>query len=232
MYKNNVEELCRPIILYMCELWSFKVREIEPNEDKIINDINLMLNEIKDKCYSNPMLAQDFSYIQKPLIFFIDYTIKEGNFSFSKKWKNLSRKYEELSGDDKFFDMLDLNLNDPMGDNRLELFYLFMGLGFSGRYKNDINEIEHRMKQCIVKMPHGVNINTDKITPIDVDLMPKPTKNRQIIPAYIIAFIVLIVALGVNYYVFDENIKPVENTIINAVNLADKNFESMNNAEE
>lgn len=232
MYKNIIEDLCRPLILYMCEIWSFKVRKIEPNEDKIINDINLMLNKIKEQCYSNPMLAQEFSYIEKTLIFFIDYTIKEGNFSFSKNWKNLSRKYGEFSGDDKFFDILALNLDDPMGSERVDLLYQFMGLGFSGSYKNNIEVIENKMKQCLAKMPSSFDINNVRITPIpqsqDQDIEFKQNKKTKIfIIFYLAMFCVMICSLGFNYYIFDKKVDAISISINSAINEAAKSYKNL-----
>ncbi|HJE65725.1 MAG TPA: DotU family type IV/VI secretion system protein [Campylobacter avium] len=228
MQTNRLEELIRPLILYMCDIYSFKSKHTEPNEDMIINDINIMLNQIKDKCYSNPMLAQEFSYIEKALVFFIDYTIKEGDFSFSKTWKNLSRKYNELSGDDKFFDILDETLEDPMGNDRVELLYIFMGLGFNGVYKNDLKKIDKKMKQCLGRLSEKLDINKTKISDIKYDELtekkPKYSKNKILLFSYIAAFVAFFLSLSLNYYVFDENIAYIMQSIDEAVDAVNASY--------
>ena len=226
--QNKMEDLCRPVIIYICNLWIFKNKGYEPKEEDIVNEINIMLSKIKEKCSSDPLLNKEFLTIEKSLIFFIDYVIKEGNFTFSKSWKNLSKKYGELSGDDKFFDILQSILLDPTAEERIEVLYLLMGLGFDGSYKGNPSNIENLMRTCISKMQSSININKDLLTPCKPVITAhkkKYSKPKILIISYTTAAVILILSLVYNYNVFSSKISPVSNIIEHAISNATQNFE-------
>lgn len=226
--QNKMEDLCRPVIIYICNLWIFKNKGYEPKEEDIVNEINIMLSKIKEKCSSDPLLNKEFLTIEKSLIFFIDYVIKEGNFTFSKSWKNLSKKYGELSGDDKFFDILQSILLDPTAEERIEVLYLLMGLGFDGSYKGNPSNIENLMRACVSKMQSHININKDLLTPckpVITTHKKKYSKPKILIISYTTAAVILILSLVYNYNVFSSKISPVSNIIEHAISNATQNFE-------
>ena len=226
--QNKMEDLCRPVIIYICNLWIFKNKGYEPKEEDIVNEINIMLSKIKEKCSSDPLLNKEFLTIEKSLIFFIDYVIKEGNFTFSKSWKNLSKKYGELSGDDKFFDILQSILLDPTAEERIEVLYLLMGLGFDGSYKGNPSNIENLMRTCVSKMQSHININKDLLTPCKPVITAhkkKYSKPKILIISYTTAAVILILSLVYNYNVFSSKISPVSNIIEHAISNATQNFE-------
>lgn len=226
--QNKMEDLCRPVIIYICNLWIFKNKGYELHEEDIVNEINIHISKIKEKCSSDPLLNKEFLTIEKSLIFFIDYVIKEGNFSFSKSWKNLSKKYGELSGDDKFFDILQSILLDPAAQERVEVLYLLMGLGFNGSYKSNQSNIENLMRNCISKMPSAVNINKELLTPYkpqQVNSKKKYNKTKILITTYAVAAVILVLSMIYNYSVFSREMNPVSNVIEQTINNATENFE-------
>lgn len=229
-FQNKMEDLCRPIILYVCNLWIFKNKGYETPEEVVVNDINIHLGKIKERCISDPLLHRDFLTVEKSLIFFIDYVIKEGNFSFSRSWKTLSKKYGELSGDDKFFDILESILADPTAKERIELLYLIMGLGFDGSYRGNTGNVEGIMRNCTTKMSDGININSDFITPYQQNIQKddskeKYSKTKILLISYASVLFLLIVSLAYNYSVFKREISPVSSAIEQAINSATQNFD-------
>lgn len=226
--QNRIEDLCRPVIEYICNLWILKSKGYELHEEDIVNEINIKLSKIKEKCSSDPLLNKEFLSIEKSLIFFIDYIIKEGNFSFSKSWKNLSKKYGELSGDDKFFDILNSILLDPTAEERIEVLYLLMGLGFDGSNKGNTANIENLMRTCASKMQSGINVNKDILTPHKATVVKKVkkyNKSKILLISYAAAFFILIITLAYNYHYFSKTIEPVSKVVENAINNATENFE-------
>lgn len=227
-FKNQMEDLCKPIILYVCNLWILKNKGYETNEEVVINDINLHLSKIKEKLTSDPILYKEFLTIEKSLIFFIDHIIKEGNFSFSKSWKILSKKYGELSGDDKFFNILESILLDPTAKERVELLYLMMGLGFDGGYRDDQEQIESIMRNCTATMPKGLDVNSNFITPYkhtQKETKKRYSKGKILLISYASVFVLLVLTLTYNYSVFKKEISPVNNAIEQAINSATQNFD-------
>ncbi len=226
--QNKMEDLCRPVITYICNIWILKNKGYEVHEEDVINEINIMFSKIKEKYSSEPLLYKEFLTIEKSLVFFIDYIIKEGNFTFSKNWKNLSKKYGELSGDDKFFDILQNILLDPTAEDRIEVLYVLMGLGFDGSYKGNSANIENLMRTCVTKMQGNINVNKEVLTKQQENVVTvKKTYNKTkiLLISYTAAAVILIISLIYNYNVFNKNISPVSNMIEHAINNATENFE-------
>lgn len=226
--QNKMEDLCRPVITYICNIWILKNKGYEVHEEDVINEINIMFSKIKEKCSSEPLLHKEFLTIEKSLVFFIDYIIKEGNFTFSKNWKNLSKKYGELSGDDKFFDILQNILLDPTAEDRIEVLYVLMGLGFDGSYKGNSANIENLMRTCVSKMQGNINVNKEVLTKQQENVVTttkKYNKTKILLISYTTAAVILILSLVYNYNVFSNHINPVSNIIENAISNATENFE-------
>ncbi len=169
--------LIEPVLSRLCEYCTFKNSGYEVPQQVILSEIRAELKTIDQRCATMPILYQQYQAIEKPLIFFIDYTIKEGNFSFSRDYKELARGFNELSGDEKFFDLLNnaLKLNDDK--EVIRMFYLMQGLGFDGYLKrtpSDALDMMHKTSGFLPAMP---NFNQENITP-DIDL-PGPGKESE-----------------------------------------------------
>jgi type VI protein secretion system component VasF len=163
--KMNLESLIAPVLQKVCEYCVFKDSGYETPQDVMLAEIRSELNSISQRCISMPMLLQQYQAIEKPLIFFIDYTVKEGGFSFSKDYRELARSFNEFSGDDKFFDLLNnaLQLNDDK--EVIKVFYLLMGLGFDGYYKRRRSEIIDVMEQTAAHLKKSPDFNAEALTP-------------------------------------------------------------------
>jgi type VI protein secretion system component VasF len=116
---------------------------------KFQRDITELLAEVKQKAEQDPLLAREYAWIEKPLVFFIDYMVKEGRFPFKQEWRELARNYNELSGDEKFFNLLSETLASPEYRNSFVLFYVMLGLGFDGAYRHNRGYIKQWMQLCM-----------------------------------------------------------------------------------
>jgi len=148
---TELEKLCNPVFQCVCNYWQLgRVTDIVDRE-RFRNDITGILEEAGNKARRDPRLEQEFARIEKPLVFFIDYMVKEGRFPFREDWWELARNYNELSGDEKFFDLLNETLNYPDSENSFALFYIMLGLGFDGAYRYNQKYIEQCMRLCAEK---------------------------------------------------------------------------------
>jgi len=129
-------ELCEPLLQYICRLnrSGRKGGSFEPA--RVRSEIEGILDEMKSKSGTEGNLVSQFDKIEMPLIFFIDFMIKESNLSFARQWQEMAYERNELAGDEKFFDLLDETLSDPSqaATERLAVFYTCLGLGFTGWY--------------------------------------------------------------------------------------------------
>jgi type VI protein secretion system component VasF len=145
---SELEKLCNPLLLAMCNYWQLACMgsqvKLAPFRERIIS----LLEDAKQKAVLDETLAKEFSVIEKPLVFFIDYMVREGRFPFRAEWHILARSYNELSGDEKFFDILEDTLNYPDTKNPAALFFMMMGLGFDGMHRGNHAYIQHCMALC------------------------------------------------------------------------------------
>jgi len=207
---NRLEKLCRPLILQVCESCNCARAGAQIDGDKLKNDIMNSLEEIRHQCESDALLAHDFQKVEQPLIFFIDYVIKEGNFPFSKAWVPIARSHQELSGDEKFFDLLQRNLDDPEAGDALQVFQLLMGLGFDGCYKNNKDFVERRMKLCAVRSHVTSGITGKDLASFAGEGSGSPKRYRfhyhSNMSWYVLLFCVFLALAGLawNFYRFEK----------------------------
>jgi type VI protein secretion system component VasF len=159
---SELEKLCNPVFLCVCNYWHLSCITNYVEREKFQRDITALLAEAKQKAEGDPLLAREYAWIEKPLVFFIDYMVKEGRFPFNQEWRELARNYNELSGDEKFFNLLSETLEYPEHQNSFVLFYVMLGLGFDGAYRHNREYIEECMRRCMEKVS------------IDYDILSEP----------------------------------------------------------
>ena len=132
-------ELCEPLFQYMCRLNRLARSGSALEMDQVRNDIKTIFEAMKAESLNIAALTSHYEKIELPLLFFVDFTIKESELVFAYDWYELGRERNELAGDEKFFDLLDENLEDTSGaaTERLVIFYTCIGLGFTGVYTGD-----------------------------------------------------------------------------------------------
>lgn len=219
--QSKLEKLCRPVLELLCNYCSYAKSETPLNAETLKKKIHLCMNDIAVKCEEDPVLKREFSRIERPLVFFIDYTIKEGQFPFSNEWKELARNYNELSGDEKFFDVLTENLDDPEASDRLRFFYLLMGLGFDGAFANDKEYVERRMKLCATRFTMPEKLTAESLFAMPSVLPEKRSgKSRLLVTAFIITLVFALGAFSCNFYKFRKASSHYKKAVDDAVQKA------------
>ncbi len=165
----NIETLIAPVLKKVCSYCVYKNSGFEVPQDLLLSEIRSELNAVSQRATLTPMLQQQYQAIERPLVFFIDYIVKEGNFSYSRSYKELARNFNELSGDDKFFDLLKDALVQGNDKEVIRVFYILMGLGFDGYYKRHRAEMVDVMQSTVSHCNQGIDFNLNKITP-DINL--------------------------------------------------------------
>jgi type VI protein secretion system component VasF len=202
----NIEDLCRPVLSTLCNYWQLNQAGTPPSLEKFREDIEVALEDAKFKAAEDAGLSRDYERIERPLVFFIDFMVKEGNFPFNRAWRELGRKYNELSGDEKFFNLLSDALTDAKAHNTIPLFYTMLSLGFEGAYSNDHGYIEKTMQECAARFPGELDIREEPITGFNVEKRIAKAKKGRILQPLRIAFafslLFLVVSLVVNFKVF------------------------------
>jgi type VI protein secretion system component VasF len=122
--------------------------------DQVRNDIIRIFSEMKTNASTTAELTAQYEKVELPLVFFIDFMIKESNLSFAGDWWELGRERNELAGDEKFFDLLDVELADTSNaaTQRLIIFYTCLGLGFTGVYTGQPESIQRLMSKISARI--------------------------------------------------------------------------------
>lgn len=171
MVSSQLHELIRPVLLYVCDCYLFRQHGVEVALNEVESKLKNLFAEIRRKVDGDEFLKREYAQVEKPLVFFVDYFFKENGFSFSKEYEPLARMYNELSGDDKFFDILDKALaTSQTSSDVIKSFYLMLGLGFDGAYKRDPKEVIPYINGCSERMTLDLNPEEEFITP---DVQPE-----------------------------------------------------------
>ncbi len=161
---ENLDALLRPVLIFVSECRRFKLFGHEVDMRTVVVQLRRLLDDTRNRAKADEELAKSFERLEKPLLFFVDFMMKKGDFSFSAAWREFSREANELSGDEKFFDCLDAVLSDPESQVDLYAYYLLMGLGFDGMYRGDPAEIESRMLACAEKLPQPFDVRREPLS--------------------------------------------------------------------
>ncbi|MDR2483028.1 MAG: DotU family type IV/VI secretion system protein [Treponema sp.] len=209
MAVTELEKLCSPVFACICNYWQLNRITNLADRERFQRDITGFLGEAKKRAGEDPLLAQQYAWIEKPLVFFIDYMVKEGRFPFRQEWRELSRNYNELSGDEKFFDLLSETLEYPDMHNSFALFYVMLGLGFDGAYRFNHKHIEQCMRLCMERAALDYDIYTEPVIP---PAKKKPFFARRRIftirAALIVCAVFMVLCFIVNLAVFIDTTEP------------------------
>lgn len=87
--------------------------------------------------------------------FYIDFMVHEGPFPFAGEWRDLGRsEYNELAGDEKFFDYMRRWLEDDssLAKDHLRLMYAMVASGFSGALERHSVRLEELARRCAERL--------------------------------------------------------------------------------
>jgi type IV/VI secretion system ImpK/VasF family protein len=206
----NLLELCEPLFLYICRL-SRSARKAGQHEMSAVRgEVQALLAEMKSRAGADPHLLTQYEKVELPLVFFVDFMVKESQLRFARQWQELAFERKELAGDEKFFDLLEETLADtsPPAGERLAVFYVCMGLGFTGIYTGQPEYLRKMMLQCSARLREFVApAQLAKVCPEayeHVDASNLVTTAGSKLVGIVIALIGLVVVLFVaNIYLFN-----------------------------
>lgn len=172
-------------------------------------EIKALFEDMISKAAADLRLAQQARQVELPLIFFVDSMISESGLPFAAQWNQNRLAYDrqELAGDEKFFDLLDETLKESGEDaaERLTIFYICIGLGFTGIYFKQPEFLRKTMLSIAPRIRHLVeNDQTARICPeayqgVDTRNLVEPPSSRMVLVGLVFACFTLAVIIS---YVF------------------------------
>ena len=83
-------ELCEPIFQYVCLLNRSARRGANYSMQQVHAEIKNRFEQIKAKANTDPTLAGQYEQVERVLVFFVDFMVKESNLSFASDWQELA----------------------------------------------------------------------------------------------------------------------------------------------
>ena len=153
-------ELAEPLFTYVCRVNRLARKGAEPEMAQVRAELTARLNQIQQQAATDAELKQQFDPEGKGklllvLAFFADNFVYESALSYANRWQSLARElYNELAGDERFFDLLDETLADgsEQATDRVEVFYTCMGLGFAGLYTGQHDYLRKKMLEMSARL--------------------------------------------------------------------------------
>jgi type IV/VI secretion system ImpK/VasF family protein len=145
-------DLYEPLFQYVCLLnrMSRKGSAQTNSCDAIRGQVVATLDAIQKRAESDPVLRMQAEKLELPVLFFVDSMIAESKLDCAAQWHRTRLAFEknQLAGDEKFFDMLDETLADSSREatERLKIYYVCMGLGFTGWYSTQPEYLRKKME--------------------------------------------------------------------------------------
>ena len=173
------------------------------------SEVKALLEDMMAKAASDARLSQQARKIELPLIFFVDSMISESRLPFAAEWNQNRLAYDrqELAGDEKFFDLLDETLKENGEDaiERLAVFYVCIGLGFTGIYfkqpeflRKTMLSIAPRVRS-LVENDQNARICPETYEGVDTRNLVQPPSSRMVIVGLLFAGFTL--AVLISYFV-------------------------------
>lgn len=164
----RLHELCEPLFQYACRLNRSARKNVGLEPNLVRTDIQALFSDMRSRAAQEQGLADQFAKVELPLIYFVDFMVKESSLSFAHQWRELAHDQGKMAGDEEFFDLLDETLRDPSeaATQRLAVFYTCLGLGFTGFYTGQPEYLCKKMMEIQARIRGFVDVDaTGRICP-------------------------------------------------------------------
>ncbi len=196
-------EICEPIFQSICRLNRLGRKGGRADYGVVRSEIKATFTEMRAKADATPGMSGPYTEVELVLIFFVDSMIL--NSKLGPGWKPLSNERGELGFEEKFWDMLEDALKDPSDSatQRLAVFYVCIGLGFTGLYTGQPEVIRRKMLEIssrlrgMIDADQAARICGDAYEHVDTRNLTQPP-NRSL-AGMVIALLALTAVLLIAY---------------------------------
>jgi type IV/VI secretion system ImpK/VasF family protein len=141
------------------------------NYDQARNEINRHLKDIQEKARQDNYLARQEEKLKPPIIFFINSMVGQSGLDIAQQWMTdllTVPGYHAARGNVEFFKLLAQTMGDPGDDatERLAVYYVCLGLGFTGNEMKSPEEIDEFMERLRPRVKSLGLLETDLKSPI------------------------------------------------------------------
>lgn len=141
-------EICEPLFQYVCRLNRLGRKGGRTDLGVVRGELKAIFQELRAKADAAPGMSGPYGEVEQVLVFFTDSMILNSQVRGANGgWKPISHERGELGFEEKFWDLLEDTLKDPSegATQRLGVFYVCIGLGFTGLYTGQPDYIRRKM---------------------------------------------------------------------------------------
>lgn len=178
-------------------------------------EVKVLLDDFLKKGGGDSRMSDQLTAMELPLIFFIDSMLAESSLPLAGQWNQNRLAYDrnELAGDEKFFDLLEETMKDsrPEASERLAVFYVCIGLGFTGIYFNQPEYLRKTMLTIAPRIRQSMEVDQNaRMCPeayegVDTRDLIQPPGSRMALLGII--FLCFILAVLVTYFLMYSDTK-------------------------
>lgn len=205
----NLPELCEPLFQYICRLNRSARKGVRAEPGQVRAEIKQLFADMRSRAGADRGLSVQYERVELPLMFFVDFMVKECGGALGREWKDLAHERNELAGDEKFFDLLDEELRESgeAAAERLAIYYTCIGLGFTGWYTGQPEHLRKKMMEIAPKIRGLMDSDPNaKVTPEayehvnTADLVAPPGQRLVGVGIAVVGLVIVMFAANVTLY--------------------------------
>ena len=202
-------ELYEALFQYVCRLNRATRTSNHPDYNRVRAEIKNLFEEANRNAASDVALANQVRQVERPLVYFVDNLICSSRLNIASRWASnrlAVADYNELAGDETFFDFLEADMANPNPEaaERLAVYYVCLGLGFTGMYVGQpekirayLENIFPRIRQWMDSDPR-TKISEQAYGCTDTRVLTEPPSDKILL--VVVAFIFLSLSVLVISY--------------------------------
>lgn len=203
-------EACEPLLQYICRLNRSARKGVSLEVHQVRAEVEQLFNEVASRAAAAG-LSEQYEKIRIPLVYFVDFMVKESELDFARDWKEMAADENLFGGDEAFWDELEETLADQSAaaKERLEVFYVMVGLGFTGFYTGQPEFLRKKMLEMSARFRPGARqTEAGKICPeayehVDTSDLIQPAGRSLIGIMVVLLVLVVVLVVGGSYLYLD-----------------------------
>ena len=218
----NLLEYTEPLFQYVCILNRAGRKGGNLDYSTVRSKVKVLFEDLRARATNDPRLNPQYKKVEQPLIFFVDSMICDSKLPFAAKWnqERLAYSFNELAGDEKFFDLFDETLKEQGDDatERLSVYYTCIGLGFTGWYSGQPEYLRKKMLEVAPRIRHMLESDTTvRVCPeayqnVDSRDLVEPPSSKMIV-ILIIFLVFMLTTVACNIVLFQQASKQLTDSL-------------------
>ena len=206
-------ELSEPLFQYICRMSRSARKGVRVEPSTVRSEVKAILGDMRSRAMADRALVSQFEKIELVYLFFVVFMVRDCLGSAAKTWQELAAERKELAGDERCFDMLDETLKEPgeAAAERLVIYYVCIGLGFTGWYTGQPEFLRKKMLEISSRIRHVMDADqVARICPeayenVNTSNLVEPPGRRLVgVGIVVVGLLLVVFAANVSLYLHSK----------------------------